>query len=297
VKNDNKVYMGELAIGNLKFPCAVLPDGTRVLTESGIHKHFGATGGKSIKVKKAFEKKRGSKVPMFVASLALAPYIDQIFKEEDLIPIKFRVNNTVRRGYKAEILAKVCEVWLRARDNNALQGSQHPKAAKAEILMRAIAYTGITALIDEATGYEDKREPLELQKILNAYISEETAKWQMTFHDDFYEEMFRLWCSASKTTCIKKKPRYFGYLTNKYVYSQMPEGVFEALKKNTPKNASGKYKRKLHQALTEEIGREHLKKQITEVTTLMSISDSKEQFIRLFERRFNKSPQLNLEID
>lgn len=50
--------------------------------------------------------------------------------------------------------------------------------------------------------------------------------------------------------------------------------------------------------MTPEIGREHLKKQIIEVTTLMSISQSKEQFDALFQQKYNASPvQLQLEFN
>ena len=43
-----------------------------------------------------------------------------------------------------------------------------------------------------------------------------------------------------------------------------------------------RWRYKWHQSLTPEIGREHLKKQIIEVTALMSVSQSKEQFDALF---------------
>jgi hypothetical protein len=40
---------------------------------------------------------------------------------------------------------------------------------------------GITALVDEATGYQYDRERDELQKILSKYISNELLAWQKTF--------------------------------------------------------------------------------------------------------------------
>lgn len=46
------------------------------------------------------------------------------------------------------------------------------------------------------------------------------------------------------------------------------------------------YSKILHQSLTEDIGRQHLKNQIVEVTTLMSVSDNKEQFKQLFDRMY-----------
>lgn len=297
MKNTQEIYKGDLKIGDINISCAVLPDGTRVISESGILKHLGATGGKSIKLRDRMAQNRGGPIPMFLASKALEPYIDQVFGGMDLSPVEYKSGSKTVVGYKAEILPKVCEVWLKARDEKALQESQEPKAKKAEILMRGLAYIGITALVDEATGYQNERENFELQKVLNAYISEEVAKWQLTFNHEFYKQMFRLWGIPYESHYIKKKPQFIGNLTNKYIYSHLPDGVLDTLKQRTPKTESGNYKHRLHQSLTPEIGREHLKKQITEVTTIMGISNSKEEFKRFFSRKYKLLPQMDLDID
>ena len=153
------------------------------------------------------------------------------------------------------------------------------------------------ALVDEATGYQYGRERFELQKILKAYISEEVLKWQLTFTDDFYKEIFRLWGVSFIPKNIKRKPMFIGNLTNKYIYDQLPDGVLEVLKGNTPKTDSGNYRHRFHQSLTPDVGREHLRKQITEVTTLMSIARSKQEFQELFKRKYNTDPQKELELD
>jgi 4-alpha-glucanotransferase len=58
----------------------------------------------------------------------------------------------------------------------------------------------------------------------------------------------------------------------------LPKGVLEKIKDNTPKTNGGNWRYKFHQSLTPKVGRERLKKQIIELTTLMSIDQSKEQF-------------------
>jgi len=118
-----------------------------------------------------------------------------------------------------------------------------------------------------------------LQKILTAYVSDEIAKWQLTFKIDFYKELFRLWKQSFNPNNIKK-PSFVGTLTNKFIYKAMPEGVSEVVKDNTPKTKSGNYKYRFHQSLTPEIGREHLKTQIIEVTALMSVCDIKRTVFR-----------------
>jgi len=94
---------------------------------------------------------------------------------------------------------------------------------------------------------------------------------------------------------IRNKPSFIGKLTIKYIYEQMPKGVLERIREVTPKTPKGHWKYKFHQSLTPEIGREHLRKQIIEVTTLMSISNNKEQFQELFKKKYGKEVQLQLE--
>ncbi|CAG8690560.1 1014_t:CDS:2 [Ambispora leptoticha] len=72
------------------------------------------------------------------------------------------------------------------------------------------------------------------------------------------------------------------------VYKKLPDGVLDALKKKTPKN------KRLHQSLTPEIGREHLKKQIYTVEALASISKTKEEFIRLMKEKEKNQSRQNL---
>ena len=87
-------------------------------------------------------------------------------------------------------------------------------------------------------------------------------------------------------------------MTSKYTYDQLPGGVIDKIKENAGKTARGNYRYKWHQTLTPEIGREHLKKQIHEVTTLMSISDTKEQFNSLFQKKYDSAPvQLEFEFN
>lgn len=69
-------------------------------------------------------------------------------------------------GYEATILLDICDGFLDARKNIKLSPRQEIIAHQAEILMRSFAKVGIIALVDEATGYQYKREKDELQKIL-----------------------------------------------------------------------------------------------------------------------------------
>ena len=227
----------------------------------------------------------------------LNPFIYQGKSPGHYSPIECYKGTQKINGYEATILADICEAFLEARNNINLSTRQKIIADQCEILIRGFARVGIVALIDEATGYQYERERFELQKILNAYVSDEILKWQLTFTDDFYKEIFRLWNLPFIPKYIKNKPSFIGKLTVKYIYDQMPKGVIEKVKDNIGKTEKGNWKYRWHQSLTSDIGREHLRKQIIEVTTLMSISESKEQFNYLFKKKYNEEPQLQLEFN
>jgi len=165
-------------IAEYKMSCAVLEDGTRVISEAGLVKNLGSTGGKNYRLRdKRDENKDIGPIPMFIASKALEPFIDGVFEPLDLSPIKYTTDGKNElQGYDATIIPKVCEVWLKAREYKTLQTSQLPKAQKAEMIMRSLAKIGITALVDEATGYQYDREKYELQKILDAYSDIESMR-------------------------------------------------------------------------------------------------------------------------
>ena len=59
-------------------------------------------------------------------------------------------------GLRADLLPQVLEVWLRAADEGKIRPSQQHIVAAAQILIRGLARIGIVALVDEATGYQEK---------------------------------------------------------------------------------------------------------------------------------------------
>lgn len=287
---DNQIkYEGTLNLGENKLPCYVLEDGTRVLSGRKMQEILKVVDGNI----------SGTKLPQFLSNSILKHFIFSNKDAAHFDPIicfkgKQRIN-----GYEATVLTDICEAILRARRSGVkMTERQQIVANQCEILLSSFAKIGIIALIDEATGYQNEREHFELQKILSAYISEEILKWQLTFTDDFYREVYRLWGLPFIPKYIKNKPSFIGKLTTKYIYDLLPDGVVDKIKEKTGKTDKGNWKYKWHQSLTPEIGREHLKKQIIEVTTLMSISKSKSEFNELFERKYNaKSIQLELEFN
>ena len=128
------------------------------------------------------------------------------------VPVAFRFPNGGKAwGYRADLLPKVCAVYLKARDHDQLLDSRKPIAAACDILVRGLAQVGIIALVDEATGYQRDRAADALAKILEAFIAKELQAWVKTFPPDYYEQLFRL-RGLDYPQFTVKRPQYFGVL-------------------------------------------------------------------------------------
>lgn len=276
-------HRGEIKIGDVEIPCAVLTDGTRVISELGVNATLGSSGGKNYKLREKHTHESDSgPLPLFISSKALQPFIYEAFEEKDLMPIEYVDGDKVNRGYSAIILPRVCEVWLRAKDAGALQSSQLPKAKKAEILMRGLAHIGIVALVDEATGYQAAREKDALAKILEAFVAKELRPWIKTFPNSYYEEIFRLYKLPYPPASNRNwKPGFIGTLTNNVVYERLAPEILPELKKAASK---AEKKAKLHQWLTDDIGHPKLREHLASIVTLLKLSDTPQDFKNKVDR-------------
>jgi P63C domain len=249
-------FKGVLNLAGMQLPSAIIkgPNGIqRVLSENGItNAILGTRSGASKRLKKAASEE-GALLPLFLAPRQLKPYIDADLTEGPLKPIDYLDGDRVVRGYDASVLVAVCNIWLRAREAGALQSQQLKKAQKAEILTRALAHTGIAALVDEATGYEKVRPQNALQEYLALILRKELAAWVKKFPDEFYENIYKIkgwsWPGMSKN-------RYsvVGHYTNNLVFDRIASGLLKELQSKSPKNEKGNRSHKLHQWLTEDIG-------------------------------------------
>ena len=282
-------HRGTLEIGGTTIPCAVLDNGRRVFTENGITVAIlGSRSGASKRLKS-----KGTALPLFVAPGNLRPFISEELKAGPLSPVRYRDGTRIVAAFDAEVLPAVCDVWLKARDNGALQEQQEDKAKKAEILMRGLAHVGVIALIDEATGYQEVRARDALEKILEAYISEHLLKWAKRFPDSFYKEMFRLKGWNYSQLGFGKRPGVVGKYTNDVVYDRLAPGVLEELRRKNPPNASGNRPHKHHQWLTEDVGHPALRDHLMGVIALMRASRAWDEFKRTLARVY---PKLNEQI-
>ena len=279
-----------LAEGMVSLPCAVLADGTRVLTEKGFLAALGRTG----RPRRAIMDESGlTKSPPFLEAENLRQFITKELREAS-VPIPFQTALGFKAwGYRAELLPQVCELYLKAKDKGVLIPVQYPIADACAILIRGLAQVGIIALVDEATGYQNDRTRDALAQILRAFIARELQPYVKTFPTDYYSNMFRL-RGLNYPADPVRRPQYFGVLTNDIVYSRLAPGVLTELRKVVPRNQDGRPTAKYFRMLTSNIGYPKLREHLGAVVALMKVSATYSEFHARLNEHYPQHGQLVL---
>ena len=277
-------HQGKMVVGSLTLDCYVLEDGRRVFHKRGMARALNMkSGGGNVFLRAMRRKGIGSE---------LGPEL--IEKIES--PINFKpLTLDLGHGYEARVLVEVCKAVARADESGKLTKAQQGLGAQARILLAAFAKVGVTALIDEATGFQEVRSPEALRLLVQQYIEEEKREWEKQFPNEYYDELNRVYGSRRLTTTsagaiIQNRPQHFAKFTRTYIYHPLENGaVLEELDRINPKiNQKGTRRARFHQHLTYSYGIEKLRRQVQEVLTLIKVSDSVSQFKRLFAKRFRK---------
>jgi len=269
-------HFGFLHIAGIEMPCANLNTGERVLTQSGFMKALGRA--RQAKGRQYYD--GDVNLPAFLTAKNLKPFIGPEL-EVTSSQIEFRLNGKKAFGYRAELLPKVCSVFINAHFAGALTAIQEHVAERARILYDGLAEVGIAALIDEATGYQEVRDRLALQKILDAYLRKEYAAWAKRFPDEFYYGIFRLHGWQWKGMKVNR-PQIVAHYTTDIVYNRLAPGITEELQRLNPVE-NGRRRAKHHQWLTEDIGCPALVQHLVSVITLMRVAQSWSHFMAMLE--------------
>lgn len=252
-KNKQIIYRGTINIGDIEINCAVNEDGKRIISQTALNKAFSRPDGGA------------GKLPVIIDLKALEPFISA--------EVKGRAINLIQvedmKGFEAELLPEICEIWLKARDASVLTEKQLITAQKADIIMRALSKIGIIALIDEATGYQYNRKKDALRLLLEKYISEGLQKWLKRFPDKFFEELDRLY--KNEKTTSRARPQYYGLFINTHIYEPLEDGYVKSELNELNIDDEGKRKARFHQWLT-DFGLNQLTLQIGRVMGIMEDS-------------------------
>lgn len=278
-------HKGILRLGDLEIECYVLAGGKRVLSQGGLLRAIGRNkprGG---------AREGDDQTPSFLGANNLKSLISKEILPSTMLLRFLTPEGALAHCYSAELLPHVCNLYLTARTNGVLLAHQMHIAERCELLVRALAVVGITALVDEATGYQETREQKALQAILDKYLMKEYAAWAKRFPDEFFKHIFRLrgW---PMPTDGNKKPSVVGKYINDIVYSRLAPELVEELKRRNP---AGHVRH--HQWLTRDIGDPALQQHVHTATALMRISTSWEQFTDMLDMALPKKNSIDVTID
>lgn len=277
-------HQGQMTVGDLILDCYVLEDGRRVFHKRGMAKALGMKSGGGNVFLRAMQRK------------SLGSHLGVSLLEKIENPINFKpLTQDLAHGYDAEVLAEIARAIVDAWAAGSLTKAQESLAAQAKIIQNAFSKIGVVALIDEATGYQQVRDPSALRLLVQQYIEDEKREWEKQFPDSYYDDLNRLFGSKRYTqnksgAVIQNRPQHFAKFTRSYVYAPLENGkVLEELDRINPKiDQKGTRKNRFHQHLTLGYGIEKLKRQVQDVMTLMAVSDNISQFKKLFQKRFPK---------
>lgn len=259
-------HSGELKLAGAKIPCAVLKNGQRVISSRQM---IGLLTGTA-----------KGQLQRYLAPKNLQPFLPDRLKNINLDNcIKYEVNGRKGFGLDAELIVDFCNMYIQAKDADALLTNQIHLAHQAQIIISSLAKVGIVGLIDEVTGYEKVKEKDALQALLDKYLLKEYASWAKRFPDEFYTEIFRLknWTFKDLT----KKPSVIGKYTTDLVYDRIAPDLTKKLKELTPKKNV-----RLHQFLTLDLGVPALNHHISNVITIMKLSNNWDQFMENLNKLF-----------
>jgi len=225
-----------------------------------------------------------NRLELFVSRDRIKPYVSNALHERIRTPIRFRIGRTIAYGFDSDTLIDIAEAVIQADNAGKLQAQQADIAQQCRSITSSLTRIGLIALIDEATGYQTKRDRDELQQILTAYLLPEHRPWMQTIPDEFTNQIYRVygWPRAANN----RGPRYAGKLIRKLIYEKLPAPVLPKLDSVNPANAKYQRKHRHHQFLTEKLGLDHFRTQVITVMTLLRISKNKTEFNRHLESYF-----------
>jgi hypothetical protein len=273
-------YKGTLPLMDLAIPCYVLDTGQRVIGRTSMTEMLtGIKGGGG------FEK--------YIGVSPLKPFINLENVLEKMIAFRLpEVEGLERhvRGLTDDLVIEVCQGFVRALEAGVqpdssfrpLTARQTEMAIKASMFLSACAKVGLTALIDEATGYQYDRARDALEIKLKAYLEDEMRKWERTFPNELWIEFGRL---TNWQGTVTHRPKYWGKLVMELIYEYLDPDVAQWLRENAPKPRHGQ---NYHQWLSAQYGLRKLVELIWKVigiaSTCRNIAELKQKMAELHGR-------------
>lgn len=272
---------GKLPLGGWdNIECHHLANGKRVITQRSFKEIVGLKGrGNDL----------GHRLAHFLDAAGLK---SQNIKDLTLAirqPIVFKmVSGPIAYGYEGTLLVEYCKAVLEARRLGYMEGEQRRRyALSCEAFVIGCAKVGITALIDEATGYTRDKRRDEYRQLFKEFIREEMREWEKEFPDVFFDMIYRLY---GLKKVAPNHPQFFGRFIRRYVYEPLANSAGAVLDLLDDKNpvvyGFGGRKYRMHQFLTEHVGLPSLRRHLWQVVGIGNSVRTKGAFDAAFYRAF-----------
>ncbi len=265
-------YPGSFRVGDFTINCYVLNDGRRIISRTSATDFLTNARG-------------GGNLESYVGVRDLEPYVPAGWRD-DLVEFTLpEVNNKQPQGITAETFLSICRAYMRARDeNDSLSDRQVEIAKRAGAFVYACAGVGITALIDEATGFQYERAEDALQFKPRLYLEDEMRAWEKTFPDQLWAEFGRL---TGWEDPISSRPKYWGKLVMELVYGYLDADVADWLRRNAPEPRHGQ---NYHQWLSSQYGLKKLTEHLWMLIGIATTCETMPELRRRMAERFGRVP-------
>lgn len=261
---------GKLALQGIDIPCAVIegPDKkpVRVLSRKKLQQCIGIT------TTAVQPDDPATGLPHFLAAESrFNPMLCELKALATPLWYQSSRGGALSAGYSADLLPAICEAYIFAFQAGTLHPHQDPIFRRCLAIQSAFARLGITALVDEVTGYQADRERDALRQLIQLYLADTPLPWVRTFPREFYAEAYRLH-QLRYTPGQTTHPAIIGAFTKQTIYDWLPPDVYAELCARNPRvhgpNTSWRM-HKHHQHLTEDVGRQHVVNRLQLVLHLM----------------------------
>jgi hypothetical protein len=253
-------HYGSIQIGDIALECVVLGDDGEV--RAYIQKQL-------VKAIGFVKNRRGTEARQFLQVFA-PNYLSELEKTNVPHEVKMPHGNHAKI-YEAGILTEITSNVIGAALDGTLKHQHRHLVKPCMAIMRALAKTGETALIDEATGYQHHRAPDALQDLFGRLVRETCSDWERRFHPDYYAALYRLFGWEYKGQ--SQRPLIIGQITDQVVYG----AIFPAEIMAEIRERRGGRLDRLHQWLKDG-GLSLLEKQIAAVTMIARSSTDYQDF-------------------
>lgn len=273
-------HTGVIELGDIGLDCYVLEGDIRVLSQTALLDAMGMKHGGNVR------RPGADRMARFATGKLIKPFISESLLGRITSPIRFMGRGAATLGYPAEVLPDLCDAVLKARRAKVLQKQQLHIADRCELLMMGCTRVGVTALIDEATGFQYTRTRRALAEYLEEFLAKELCAWVKTFPDEYYSELFRIY--KIPISSGSKRPQFFAQCTRDFVYERLAPGVLEELHQKNPMTSSGRRKDRHHQWLSRELGHPKLRDHLNRVIALMNVSQDQRQLRHYLDQALPK---------